>query len=267
MTKSELHQKFTREIGEFTSDISARFLNLSDELKLLKATPEQTKAFEKAFKKILSFTQSVSSKINRLIEEGESSERDLEFLNEEIRKLKLLYTTGIKFLSETEMEKLMESALDVVSQELKADSGFIVFLNEEGVFEKVVSRNVDPGTDAEARELSTSVIDSTVKSLKPGLYNNLEEEAEFARRTSVISLGLKSALVVPLISSEKVIGAVYLDRRKSKEPFTDADLIFLISFSKQIVKGMEIAIEITNLEDKLVVENCQRMNELRKEFK
>jgi len=64
-----------------------------------------------------------------------------------------------------------------------------------------------------------------------------------------------------------VLGAVYLDRRNRDNAFRDRDLVFLLSFAKQIVRGLEISLEISSLEKKLLSEAIVKFDDLRKEFK
>jgi GAF domain-containing protein len=57
---------------------------------------------------------------------------------------------------------------------------------------------------------------------------------ELSKRNSVIRLGITAVLCVPLVAGAQVLGAVYLDRRDNKKPFVESDLVFLLSFARQI---------------------------------
>ena len=73
--------------------------------------------------------------------------------------------------------------------------------------------------------------------------------------------------MLPLISKGRVFGAVYIDRRNREKPFIENDLLFLLSFAKQIVRGLEVSLEISSLEKKLFLEASMKFEDLRKEFK
>jgi transcriptional regulator with PAS, ATPase and Fis domain len=165
------------------------------------------------------------------------------------------------------MKNLMEKAIDTTVRELDADEGFIVLVNDNLEIETVVSKNMPPEKENAVKEISTSIIKNTVNELKPLQLDDIKAEAEFAQKHSIISLGLSAAISVPLISGDKVLGAVYLDRRNKDNPFVDGDLIFLIAFAKQIVKGLVVSLEIEDLEERLEERPKIEFNELRQLFK
>lgn len=101
------------------------------------------------------------------MEHQEKIERQLEQLSEEKRRLEMSYASGILFSSETEMKALMEKAIDTVMKELDADAGFIVLVNETGISDTVFTRNVDLNAEPDAREVSTTVIRTTIAQSKP----------------------------------------------------------------------------------------------------
>jgi len=59
---------------------------------------------------------------------------------------------------------------------------------------------------------------------------------------------------------------VYLDRRNKERQFIESDLVFLLSFAKQIIHGLEVSLEITSLEKKLLAEASMKFEDLRKDF-
>jgi transcriptional regulator with GAF, ATPase, and Fis domain len=194
-------------------------------------------------------------------------ESKLEQLNEEKQRLETLYTSGILFTSETEMKTLLGKAIDTVIKELRADAGFIILTDEEGEIDSIFARNMNPDEEPDARDLSTSVIRNTLSRKEPPRLEDFNGYLEDSINTSIVRLGIKSVLCVPLIADKTMLGAVYLDRRESEQPFTENELVFLISFARQIVQGMEISREITLLENKLLREAEVKLEDLRQSFK
>lgn len=266
MNTSEQRQSLNKKLSDFISGASTEFLELSKELKTLTGSETSLKRIDKIFKQLLDFNRNFGKDVNELLEEVQKIESLLSRTRDEKRRLEILYSSGILFFSETEMKQLMEKAIDVVVTELKADKGFIIFLNEDAEIDTIVTKNMEYEDSVSAAEMSTTVIQNTISALKPVQLNNLKHESEFAAKSSIISLDLTAALCVPLISNSKVIGAVYLDRRKVDNPFTQHDLKFLISFGTQIVKGMEVSLEISSLEEKITSDTVMKFNELRNDF-
>lgn len=266
MNLSEQRHTLNKILSDFVSNSSSKFMELSSNLKDGDADPKTLKEVDKIFKSILDFNRNVTKNLDELIEESEKLDTKLEKISTEKRKLERLYASGILFQSETDMKRLMEKAIDTVVNELKADEGFIVLTDKSGEIETIVSKNMEPENEPEAKELSTSIINDAVKNHKPTQLNNISTNSVFKSQHSIVALGLKAALCVPLISNKNVLGAVYLDRRNKSDAFDQQDLSFLSSFANQIVKGIEISQEINQLEEKLVELPSPGFKELRENF-
>lgn len=266
MDLSEQRHKINKILSEFVSQSSTRFMGLTTDLKKYVDDPELLKQIDKVFKSILEFNRSVTRELDELFEKNEKLENKLAKLSAEKKKLERLYASGILFQSETEMKRLMEKAIDTVVNELKADEGFIVLVDDEQNIETVVAKNMEPEKEPDATLLSTTIINDTIKNLKPSQLSELQANSVFKSKQSIVSLGLRAALCVPLVSNSKVLGAVYLDRRNAENSFNDSDLTFLSSFANQIVRGIEVSKEIDILEEKLANVPSPDFKELREEF-
>lgn len=267
MEISEQRHKINKLLSEFVSQSSTRFLNLSADVKKAANDHELLKQVDKTFKSILEFNRFLTKELDELFYQNDKLEDKLEKLSSEKKKLERLYSSGILFQSETEMKRLMEKAIDTVVTELNADEGFIVLVDDELNIDTIVTKNMEPENEPEAKELSTTIINDTIKNLKPSQLSELQANSSFGSKHSIVTLGLKAALCVPLVSNSKVMGAVYLDRRNAEKSFNESDLTFLSSFANQIVKGMEVSKEIDTLEEKLANVPSTSFKELREEFK
>lgn len=250
---------------EFTSKTSEDFMALSSIAKSYNDSTA-TKLIDHLFRRIISFNNEIGREVNSLYEKMESLSSKYEFIENEKNRYEKLYLSGILFHSETEMISLMEKAIETVVNELEADEGFIVLVDEQQNINNIVAKNMDVDSKPEAKILSTTIINKTFQNLQPQKFDDLKSEMEFSSKNSVVSLGLTSALCVPLISGKNVLGAVYVDRRNKLNPFKDSDLTFLISFAKQIVKGIEVSKEILVLEERLEEKQKSDLEELKKSF-
>ena len=266
VSTTELRQRLQKFFGDSMSTLSSGFMEVSLLLKTPDKFKEVSNKVDKLFHALLETSRSITVEIGALVDQHEKMDRQIERLNEEKRRLEVLYASGILFSSETEMKSLMEKAIDTVVKELCADAGFIVLVNSQGEPDSVFSRNMDPENETEAKEMSTTVIRTTLSRSKPTQLSDSYDE-EFSKQNSIIRLGITAALCVPLLSKGKTLGAVYLDRRNKEKPFTESDLAFLLSFAKQIVRGLEVSLEIYSLEKKLLAEASMKFEDLRKEFK
>ncbi len=248
------------------SRITEKFMALSSDLKNQSAGDAIREQVDQLYKLWMKTNHALTGETKDIFAYLEKLESHLEKLIEEKRRLDVLYTSGIVFSSEVEMHNLMEKAITTVVNELKADAGSIVLCDQNGKIETIINKNLDWDQEAQPQEMSLSVIKNTIDNLKP---TELHEEAlrtDLLQANSVLKLGIKSALCVPLISDKIVFGAVYLDRRKQSFPFNESELTFLLSFARQIVQGMEISAEIASLETRLLQDATLSFEELRANF-
>lgn len=268
---SQICQDIKKLITESTGKITSLFMEVNDQLKNEGYSGESAKQFDRLFKNWIKSNKSVSEGIERLIQKTRKVEEYRERIEKEKKRLETLYTSGIIFSSETEMKSLMGKAIDITIKELNADAGFILLTNKNDKIESIFARNMNPDDDPDATQMSLSVIKNTVTQSRPVQINNIDEYLKSAQHSSILRLGIQTALCVPLLldSQEgggKALGAVYLDRRKQKQPFNENDLVFLLSFARQIVQGIKVSQEFSILENKILSDEKLRFEDLRKEF-
>ena len=264
--RDEIRQNLQKQLNESVGEISAEFMNVSARLEKAGLGGEDRKQFERLFKTWMRWNQTLNGQVKDLLENHAKAAKQFDTLREEKRRLEVLYASGIQFATATEMKTLMGKAIDVVVKELQADAGFIVLCNAQQEIEAIVARNMDPDDHPEAKELSTGVIRETLSASQPTHISDMDKLNAASHNTSIIRLGIKSVLCVPLVSRNQVLGAVYLDRRDQANPFRESDLLFLLSFARQIVQGLEISREIALLENKLLREAQMKISDLRREF-
>lgn len=263
----ESQKRFNELNADSVARISAKFMELANHLKEEKASAGAQQAVTELFKEWMSLNQGITAEVKKMLAALEQSEKKQAYFQEEKRRLEALYVSGIIFTGISQMRPLMEKAISTVVKELKADSGFIVLTDPDGNVTHTFARNMDPEQDEPAREMSMSVIKKALTGSEP--VNLAEEDTNLSlfQAHSIINLGIKSALCVPLLTGRRVLGAVYLDRRQSGQSFADADLKFLMSFARQIVQGMDISEEISSLEHKLIDDANMDFDGLRRTFK
>jgi transcriptional regulator with GAF, ATPase, and Fis domain len=264
MDVNSKRQAINKLLGDYLSQSTEGFMNVSN---LVKTNPEAIKLLDKTYRKVIEFNRAIGSELNLLVEELERGGSQLEKISEEKKRLEKLYASGIQFQSETDMIRLMEIAIDTIVKELDADEGFIVLLDDKLQIDSIVAKNMDAENDHTVKELSSTIVNDTISKIKPLKFDDLKRDEEYAKQTSVISLGLTAAISVPLISESQVLGVVYIDRRNKEKAFKESDLTFLVSFARQIVRGIQVSLEIKKLEEKIEDRPKLEFEELRKNFK
>lgn len=157
--------------------------------------------------------------------------------------LAILYEITRTLNSSLDLNEVLENVMDRVVEVTHAERGFLM-LHEEPhgnlVFE--VARGFDKN-DLESPEfqVSTTIIHQVEQSGKPLLTDNAQYDQRFARGASIMVLGLRSIMCVPITVKGQFIGLVYVDNRLQAGIFNEEDLALLTAFASQAGVAIENA--------------------------
>ncbi|MBN2378803.1 sigma-54-dependent Fis family transcriptional regulator [candidate division WOR-3 bacterium] len=157
---------------------------------------------------------------------------------------------------------LLEKVMDLAIQTVEAERGAIVLLDKNGNLECKVARHITRQNLEKLSTLSSSAIWRVINDGKPLLLHDTGEDSELSKAKSIVTQNIQSVLCVPLMSKEKISGAIYVDSRSSKGVFTRKNLKFLEAFSDQAA----IAIENARLHQRLTEENLHLKAELKQDY-
>lgn len=164
---------------------------------------------------------------------------------------KLLYIS--RMMAEAQdLGPLLEYAMQVGVDLVGAERGFLVLKNEDGSLEVWVGQDWkgDPIPDPE-KHLSHSIVEDVIQSGESLLIADAEEDPNYQRNDSVIKLGLKSVMCVPLISRGEIMGAVLVENRSAKNIFLDKDLSPLEYFASQAAISIQNVLLQRDLESRV----------------
>ena len=126
------------------------------------------------------------------------------------------------------VEALLERIAGHASTLLDIDRVSILLLDERGDLVPKISRDKQ-GSDA-GRTVPQSIARKVVYEQVAILSDNAGEDQRFGGQ-SILMQRVRSAMCVPLIGKEKVLGVLYVDNVTTTHRFEDEDLAFLIAFS------------------------------------
>ncbi|MFO0708496.1 MAG: sigma 54-interacting transcriptional regulator [Sandaracinus sp.] len=123
-------------------------------------------------------------------------------------------------LLENDEARLLEAALDEAITATSAERGFLLLAVGGKRAEVAVARNLDRDTIKQPRfRLSRSVADRVLGSNEPLVTASATEDPALAGSRSILDLGLRSIVCVPVRSPSGVVGALYLDHRFERGRF------------------------------------------------
>ena len=155
-------------------------------------------------------------------------------------RLSLLYHLSQQFNSSLDLDEVLNRVMDEVISAVKAERGFVMLKDNNEKLTFRVARGMEQQTIEDPEfQVSRSVIDKVASEGKPILTSDAQSDLRFNMRQSVMTMGLRAILCVPLKIKDKLTGVIYVDNRLHAGIFTPADMELLT----YIASSAAIAIE------------------------
>ncbi|NLG97009.1 MAG: SpoIIE family protein phosphatase [Chloroflexi bacterium] len=173
-------------------------------------------------------------------------------------RLALLYRLSQTFNSSLDLNEVLNRVIDEVIEILHAERGFVMLLGPDGSQTFSAARGLERKTiDDPQSQISQSVVQKVFTEGQPILTSDAQTDTRFNMRQSIMLLGLRSILCVPLKVKEEVRGVVYADNRFETGIFTQADLDLLnaiasiAAISIENARLYQVAVETGRLQREL----------------
>ncbi len=157
-------------------------------------------------------------------------------------RLALLYRLSQTFNSSLDLDEVLNRVMDEIIAVTCAERGFVMLRDagDRPVFR--VARGMDQSTiDDPQFQVSRGVVERVAREGQPVLADDAQVDDRFSMHQSVMLLGLRSILCVPLTIKDKILGVVYVDNRLQAGIFTRPDLDLLTSIASSAAVAIENA--------------------------
>lgn len=175
-------------------------------------------------------------------------------------RLAFLYRISGTFNSSLDLDQVLDSVMDEVIAATRAERGFLVLREADGRLVFRAARGLDQRTiEDPAFQVSRGVVERVAREGQPQLTSDAQSDAWLSARQSVVILGLRSILCVPLQIKGNMIGVIYVDSRLQVGLFTPADLELLTAIAATAAAAIEnahlyqVAVEKGRMERELQV--------------
>jgi serine phosphatase RsbU (regulator of sigma subunit) len=168
-------------------------------------------------------------------EQNSVSTRDTELLLSQ-QRLKLVYELTDRLLTLRNRDELLEDAMSICFETLHFERGAIAIRKRDkrGV-EWPVVRNLR-GAGGELK-ISRSVLGRALDHGERAIVNDTDA-TQFDPTVSMVQHGIRSAMCVPLIHGEEVLGVIYGDQVAQGRAYADEDVDFLAALAQQVTIGL-----------------------------
>jgi signal transduction histidine kinase len=137
------------------------------------------------------------------------------------------------------LDEVLQQVIDAVIQVTRAERGFLMTIGSTGDLEFRAGRNFDrTALQTDGVFVSDSIVDQVRRTGEPVvLSDTLDPEALGPQ--SVVQLGLRSVMCVPLKTHENLIGVIYVDSHRRAKRFSAGDLQLFQSLANQAALAIE----------------------------
>jgi len=163
------------------------------------------------------------------------------------RDLELKYEISRLLYNELDYSRLLNLILDRIMDILRAELGFIVTGRPDS-FQIKVARNLDGELEGDDKKIvSRTIVRQVLESGQPLFINNAQDEDQFSSSRSIVDLGLRSILCVPLLIGERPYGAIYVENRSVSSCFMEKDLQLLVELAELSANSIKNALNFLEL--------------------
>lgn len=148
-----------------------------------------------------------------------------------LQRLRMLYDLSARLTSVRDADALVSDALDICFETLRFERGAVAL--------------IEPVTHAVNWRATRGIGDQLVvsqsvlnRALEQGERSILTEDSMVDRSASIEQLGIRSALCVPIMIDQEILGAIYGDRLSSAAVYSDQDVDFLFGIAQQVAIGL-----------------------------
>ena len=145
--------------------------------------------------------------------------------------LAALSQASMALISNRPVGELLEFILELAFKVIRAERGVLMLKEEAGDLEVEALRTNKGSNPTEEITFSRSIADKVVAEKVSILTNNALTDPRFKSQDSIVSLGIRSAMCVPLWHEEAVTGLIYVDSLNRADAYTRDDLTLLTSLA------------------------------------
>jgi adenylate cyclase len=155
------------------------------------------------------------------------------------RVLRVLTSVARALISEDKLDGILRRVLDLVFENVPAARGVLAVFEDGNLVPRIVRQR--KGSD-DGRIVIPRAIAERVRAEKVSLLTvDASRDQRFDSSASVLALGMRSAICVPLFERDQVIGIIYVDSDVRGSTFSPADLDLVAALANYAAVAIERA--------------------------
>ncbi len=175
--------------------------------------------------------------------------QDPQQLRLDYERLRITWELTRDISLERDLEKLLEKILQALFRFVNADRGVILLREPDGTLQPRAARRRD-GTDAPI-QVSSTILNHVIRERASVLTHDASMDFAASKGKSMILNRISSAIVVPLLHEQDVLGALWLDS-ESLAQFQQKDLEMITAVGNQAAMFIENNLLARKIEQEIV---------------
>ncbi len=139
------------------------------------------------------------------------------WLQERLASLDVIYKASREINLITDPNELLPRILELVFDAIGADRGAILLADNRGVIEPRAVRCRGVAQKGEKLHISHSIVDHVLHQRQGVICTDTLTDSRFSAAPSVMQLGIREAICVPLQGRHSILGVIYADHRSVQE--------------------------------------------------
>jgi len=173
------------------------------------------------------------------------------------RRIEALYKVSAKISMILDLQQLLNELLQLIFEHLPADRGSILLFDQnQRRLRTMASRARGQKGDAKVKvRISKTIVKEVIRSRESLLTADAQGDDRIDLGRSIVDENIRSALCVPILRQETILGIVFLDTQDSARQFDKSDLDLLTAIAMQAGIALENARLIKERGDRQRIEH------------
>jgi len=126
--------------------------------------------------------------------------------------LQIMYRTALAVSHTLDIDQLLARIMDLIFEWVEADRGCVMLVDHEsGELTPAVSRNRKGVKPVERMAISRTILDYVLAHKEGVLTSDAKDDERWNSEGSIVSLGVREAICVPMQGRYGIVGVVYID--------------------------------------------------------
>lgn len=126
--------------------------------------------------------------------------------------LRMMYHTTLVISQTLDIDRLLHRIMDLIFEWVQVDRGCVMLFDAEGThLVPRVSRTRNPGPDPPSLSISKTILDYVFRHKEGVLTSDAGRDARWDAAASIVQMGVREAICVPMQGRYGLVGAIYID--------------------------------------------------------